>query len=331
MRWIIGIIILIIAACLSTNSIFLLLLIGLLFALLIQQLQFYLIKKHLIIESTMQNTAFRNDKFPIQLTVWNKLPVILSNAVIKINYTNLLTKQQQLIEIPLSIGFFGQQKINNLIHFESFGIVKSDEVTVQLNGFFTKTFTRTLEQQVTIWPRLYEVDFSHQSDHFRLQTSQAEKLQPTKFLGDESFGFRPYEIGDPVSHIHWKLSFKEDDLVVMDQHLYQESDFLLCLHAQNDTRTRQVELIELYLSVAQMLISRGLQASIWLNNQIYSLRHYTLDEIQALFFIDYDSHFPKDTDYTRIIVTSNTAYTDEGQEAIIINLQEEKEVSKHEG
>ena len=108
---------------------------------------------------------------------------------------------------------------------------------------------------VTILPDLFDCDA-------RVQHSYKEEIDADSFTAfkgssdpSELFSLHPYEAGDPVRHVHWKLSAKREKLILKE--ISDPVDETLLLYFDKKSSPAQDAAAEAISSIAVSLADRG--------------------------------------------------------------------------
>lgn len=132
-----------------------------------------------------------------------------------------------------------------------------------------------VEKEVTIMPEIYSIDPNHPMIR-ACETCEGEETSEGKEMGHRSsteigFQCRPYETGDALNKIHWKQSAKHNQWMVREN-LYQslsKQHLILDPRAgswmrEEERVTKESELIEDFLSMANALYSSGIEVVCYL-------------------------------------------------------------------
>lgn len=174
--------------------------------------------RKIIIQMENRQSAIQDENFPFVLKIQNnsKIPVFLASCLIRSD--NLLTGESECREVFFSIkskkentvmlegrsDFCGKCQIfvGRMVHSDPFGIFSFPRKT-KANGC------------ITVLPRFSPIMLpaSEGMSVFDLESVQysAEK---SGMDVNEMFGIRPYQSGDALGRIHWKLSGKLDGIMV---------------------------------------------------------------------------------------------------------------------
>jgi uncharacterized protein (DUF58 family) len=124
-----------------------------------------------------------------------------------------------------------------------------------VDPFGLARITVTAERQMTliVYPRLYPVDAPARASGVTpdFGAHQRDRVSPT---GEEFAGLRPYEVGDDLRRVHWRMSARHDELVVRQE----EAPWLGHLTVALDTRletTSTVDFEDMVSAAASLVVA----------------------------------------------------------------------------
>lgn len=127
--------------------------------------------------------------------------------------------------------YYGQKKLATAEWMpEQRGYYSSINLTVFANdifGIFTKKKKIEATTNLFVLPKRYEL---------RMLAYFQRKIQRTSF-GDNDFSiknYRSYELGDDIKKIDWKLSSRQQEIILKEYHYHQEVDWVFVFYGQQD-------------------------------------------------------------------------------------------------
>lgn len=173
---------------------------------------------------------------------------------------NLRTGETQTLPVTLSARGRRRARQSFSLRSDRCGrlAVEAEEVcTSDLFGLFAFPVTVTVRADALIQPRRFPLSVALSDWEAAGQDRYATRL-PGSDPG-EVFGIREYAPGDPVRHIHWKLSQKLDVLMVREFGLPAAQRALLVLDTRRQGAPPAVAegAVELFLSLSAALLEAG--------------------------------------------------------------------------
>lgn len=103
---------------------------------------------------------------------------------------------------------------------------------------FQRATALNVHAEVVVWPEMFDVTVTH-----NVASMEAEMISLTQRLTTnnttERLGLRPYRMGDSMKQIHWKLSAKQDELIV-SEHIEDEQT-TISFYIERPDNIRQYE------------------------------------------------------------------------------------------
>ncbi len=268
----------------------------------------------------------KNISGSIHLNTENRF--IFNKAIINLVLINQLTNERTKKKIT-SFGLKGigekrdfemSSKYSGNLRLE----IESIKFTDFLNLFEVIGKGEKREDELVIYPDSYYFEvtpptFVGETNQIALAVNQNNAKQ-----GD-MFDFKAYEVGDPVKNIHWKLSMKEQELIVRElseemshkQFIILETNFLT---SKNKISNKSLHaLLSSFVSTIESMVeSNQIIAIGWLSQKSQSIQIETIDSKEDLQIIekcladisyqksdslvwDYFKSYLTQVDYSRII------------------------------
>lgn len=170
--------------------------------------------------NTTVHVANKGDSIPIDVQLNNPTIFPISNLKIYITYQNSFTDKIFKKELSVSVDSRTRTNATFYVYSEYSGNLK-----VKLNGIriydYIKLFSlkRKMDEEIRIavLPHFYEIEEDYTPNHNK---SIVESDYYSHIRGgddpSEVFAIREYKEGDRLQRIHWKLSIKQDKLMIKE-------------------------------------------------------------------------------------------------------------------
>jgi len=144
-------------------------------------------------------------------------------------------------------------------------------------GLFRRPLALQGSWAATVPPTLHPVEAVLAQDAGYLLDSETYSTQRPGSDPSETFRIRPYQPGDPVRQIHWKLSEKTGETLIRELGLPIVNDMLLLLELSPTPEPHAADgLLDLLFSLAQALLDQGVTPTVgWLGEGGYTAREVT--------------------------------------------------------
>ena len=157
-----------------------------------------------------------------------------STAILPLRITNTAIFYRNVMVIREKVGFSLKKTLlsavpalapgesyvlNRSVHADRRGHYKLDKLTLITGdpcGFFKKTRTFLLPGEITITPRIEELEHLPVSTLNRPSDGGEGKLLGFAGIGGDFFGIRPFRYGDGMQHIYWRGSAARNRLLVKE-------------------------------------------------------------------------------------------------------------------
>ena len=156
----------------------------------------------------------------VGIRVKNLSKIYLSRLQAKVQVQNMANGKKQWIKIAGDIPANTETDLMGTMQDLDFGLWKAECQWIHLFDWMNLLYVKkhvTEQKQVMIFPNAYETNMKI-GMRTRLFWSDAEQYHP-QLGGDdpsEILKFREYQKGDQPNRIHWKLSVKNDSLIVAE-------------------------------------------------------------------------------------------------------------------
>src|SRR5699024_4300085 len=249
------------------------------------------------IEATVitQDIAQKNVQTPFILQLKNKSILPILHVTCKVHMWNKLTNEKQVAVVETSLQSFEDKQLRLQISSEFSGVVEIKVTEIACRDFL-HIFKRASEVQakntMTFMPTFLAAPLEE-------AVAMADSLEAATFtstnkgtMDQEMIALKEYVPGDNVKHIHWKLSFKLDDLIVKELSDVTEEHIVLLLETsiqmENDAKRMEAidKMMDTFLSVMKQLVDRGKTIHLaWYDEEVGQLQRevmYASDQIHRL-------------------------------------------------
>src|SRR5699024_877572 len=242
-----------------------------------------------------QDIAQKNVQTPFILQLKNKSILPILHVTCKVHMWNKLTNETQVEIVETSLQSLEEKQLNLQIKSEFSGVLEI-KVTEIVCRDFLHIFNRKSEVQakntMTFMPTFLAAPLEE-------AVAMADSLEAATFtstnkgtMDQEMIALKEYVPGDNVKHIHWKLSFKLDDLMVKELSDVTEEHIVLLLETsiqiENDAKRMETidKMMDTFLSVLKQLVDKEKTIHLaWYDDEIGQLQRevmYTNEQIHRL-------------------------------------------------
>ncbi|MBC3515911.1 DUF58 domain-containing protein [Neobittarella massiliensis] len=143
---------------------------------------------------------------------------------------------------------------------------------------------------VAVQPRFLNSSLQLSDQHY-YRADESELFSPTRVGSDPSeiLRLRPYQPGDRLSRIHWKLSAKEGELVVKDpsQPIHSETYILLELYAPWGRQKADIDgVVESACMLSMLFLKEGVPHTVfWYDRPQKALLHQPVADMADLYLL----------------------------------------------
>lgn len=181
---------------------------------------FYSFKKIRVDLKSSVHVVNKGELIPISVILNNPTIFPLSNLTICLYYGNSYSQKKYRKEISVSIDQKSKTTVICNMISEHTGNLEISLKCVRLHDYFhIFSLNKKLQGdlQIAIMPRMYEISETIVTDSRKLlvESDFYSSVKP----GDDAsevFAIREYREGDRLQRIHWKLSMKQDQLMIKD-------------------------------------------------------------------------------------------------------------------
>ncbi len=230
----------------------------------------YSIKRDFTVTTAAPIQVEKGMKVPLHFSVKHHAKWPLLQGLLEIRGRNELSQEVITKRVPLSLGAKDSMTLEFVFEAVNCGSwhIETTQLTVSSwLPFFRRTFPVKSVQKLTVWPVRFPVAIQVANQH-TTDTMLALQQRVTTQQTNERLGLRPYRMGDSVKQIHWKLSAKQDELIVEEQ--LEEQQAAVQLYVEKTTDLAQYDvLLSLLLSLLEGCRHTATKATIQLDTTVY--------------------------------------------------------------
>lgn len=216
----------------------------------------------------VEGHVMRKDPLQIELDLKNNAWLPIFQAEIAIRFVHTSTNKTEYLTIPLSLDVKSVTKNKLDIQFDDFGYFEMTCEGIKILGLFEGQKKIQDRQQIIVFPKLYKVNMWEKYNSNQYEASASEQFENVSQMAEENLGVRPYQMGDNLRQIHWKLSAKNDELLVSIQQQEIQPLYIICLDDTNISSEKRAILVEVYLSIMQSFIESECIILTWIDGRI---------------------------------------------------------------
>lgn len=227
--------------------------------------QVMLIKRHISAKiRTLMPAADSGKSIHCELAVANSSVFRLSDALIKIEYTNIFTGRSETVKKHICVRKHSESVVDFDVTSDSCGVVNikvKKFLVSDMIGFIKINIKCHAQSDVIFLPKLIQMNMDVDTAllNFNGDSNEFDSNRP----GDdpsEVYRIREYADGDRLQRVHWKASAKSDNLMVKDYSRPLACSLLIVADIKNrreDVWKNADSYVRLLLSYSLMLIEAG--------------------------------------------------------------------------
>lgn len=188
----------------------------------------------------------------LQLSLQNPGLLPIPHAVFRIRYQNSLARQCETVVVSTGLPIRSSQTIDLQLLPEYCGCIQAEIIRIRLYDMlrmFRMHISPPPAQQLFVAPRIWHMQ--PVTRQILPRDSENEQFSPDRPGDDPSevFGLREYQPGDRLNRIHWKLSEKNEGLIVKEFSLPMGQAAVIFAEWKQGTLPEQHALLESLVSV----------------------------------------------------------------------------------
>lgn len=269
---------LIICVAYEPNAYFIGLLLLWLLLQLMKFLSLYIVSHEMTVTLSGAEQIQLGEATELQIALRHKSPLPIFFAKLEMELENTLTAEKTSHSLPISLAKNDEQQLKIALQLEHCGVWTIRSVNVAMPKLLSpapKKLHAAAAHEITVLPTVFNMAIQLKEEGQQQFATSNEQFQTTATTS-ERFGFRPYRKGDAIKSIHWKLSAKQDELVV-SEHL-EEQQTIAQFYIEKTEDVQQYEiLLTLLFSMLHACKAANKQGRIRIEQVDYSI--ISLEEI----------------------------------------------------
>jgi uncharacterized protein (DUF58 family) len=253
-----------------------------------------IIRKYVRVElDTKDLLVGRNELFDISVKIINKSWFPISQLNLVLEYQNDFYRNVKKEQIQVSIDRSSTQIVTCQIDSSYCGYLNFGVKNIRIyDYFYIWSFYKKLNKsiRVAVVPEYYHItqDFILNNNNIYIDNNNYSEHNPGDDVG-EIFGIREYRAGDRPNRIHWKLSHKQDQLIMKEFSDPINSAIVIILDlycgVTDDNSPNYVDgLIETVLSLSYSCLSKKhMHTLFWYDNNHNKHNKFIIEQEQDLF------------------------------------------------
>lgn len=235
----------------------------------------------------------------IKLTVTNKgkAPIARMKALLIILDVARGKKKCRWVKLPAIPGGIpeSESKYEFIRNIRFYGTGKYT-VTLKkirfydITGLFYSNMRVNKTTQIQVLPKLYDmpVQITAATKYFYGESDVYDEHSPG-YDNTELFQIRAYQRGDRIQSIHWKLSAKQEDIVVKERALPKACPVILFLDfnpvGKGKKAKRQLSFIDAVASISYSMMDNGCAHFVaWYDKEKMDVERIRVDDEESLFY-----------------------------------------------
>ncbi|SDB15153.1 Protein of unknown function DUF58 [Ruminococcaceae bacterium FB2012] len=196
----------------------------------------YIVKKKLRVGfDCADKTALRGNSVPINLIIDNDSSLPVPNCEITLRYSTEFGIQTETVKIHTPVFPKNSQVLTVRISYKHYGTLNIEIAKVRIFDILRiirrriKLRSASSNTSIVIFPD--HIPIANRINDYSESGLESETYSKTKKGDDASeiFDIHTYNEGDKISRIHWKLSAKQDEMMVKDYSLPTTNGILLVI------------------------------------------------------------------------------------------------------
>lgn len=230
----------------------------------------------------------------IKLTLRNKgvFPVLRARALLVVE--DVYFGKKKKYRMTLDVLSRGENALFRSVAFSGAGLYRVRLKRLRLydmTGLFYCNVRCKSEKQIQILPELYDVPvrMSMAVRNFYGESDVYDEHRPGHD-NSELFQIREYQKGDRLQNIHWKLSAKQDDIMVKEHSLPKACPVILLLSYHPRRKEKKKGTLFAFLEVGASISFSLMDAGcphyvVWYDDTIQDIRRVRVDNEESLFYV----------------------------------------------
>lgn len=229
----------------------------------------------------------------VKITVVNRCPITIQRmkALVVIEDTISDIKHKHWMKLPAVAP--GENVFTHNVTFETAGNFEINLKKLRvydITGLFSSVMEVKSMERVQIMPRMYDVGvrLSMMVKNFYGESDMYDENLPGMDRS-ELFQVREYQPGDRIQHVHWKLTAKEDELMVKEHSLPKSCPVIFFLKFDpTDKKLRKknaLPFMEAVVSLSYSMLDAGCAHYIvWYAANVNDIVRVRVDDEESLYY-----------------------------------------------
>lgn len=238
------------------------------------------VKRQMTVQLDVPSRVTKQSEQALQLRITQRSKWPLFQATLHVRAKHMLSGEVMTERIPLSLGTNDSMQLSLPIDTTHCGAWQFEATTFQLSmgfPFYAKKYVIQTGATMLVWPErlVMNVTSSRQNDDI---SAVALRQKRTQHETTERLGLRPYRMGDSMKQIHWKLSAKQDELIVEER--LEEEPSTLQLYVEKTADLAQYDaLLTVMFALLESCQQSSTVARLFVNDTAYEATQ--LEDIAA--------------------------------------------------
>lgn len=212
----------------------------------------------------------KKDKFYVRFRIENPEWIPLVNATVKIQISNPFYKEEGVHYLNIPVRAHKSTEVCYPVVMDYCGrlAVKAEEIRLMdLTGIVETVLPVSEEAECIVFPKGEPRE--HEAGQLYMKgVSEAMESREKGYDFSEVSGIREYVPGDKLQNIHWKLSVKKDELMVKERVSVSAMQLNVLVELANDGEMRLESVLELADSVTRAFVAQNLPFTVYYYSSI---------------------------------------------------------------
>lgn len=229
---------------------------------------------------------------PLILRIENKSVLMVSTLRVTISYLNAVEATKSYLKIDTPVHFLNTDEICLKLASSYCGKIEAKIEKIRIYDLFRLTSMKLKPQKDSasfyVLPKMTAVEPSVINYSNPLSESSAYSKHRPGDDPSEIFGLHEYVPGDRISKVHWKVSAKEDKLIVKDYSLPLGNNIAIFICASNrkdkspaDTLYSYDKAISIASSLGAYLTENEITHTMYITDSVNGLTSYIIDSEES--------------------------------------------------
>lgn len=220
-----------------------------------------------------------------------RLPLMRMKALLVVEETLSGRKEKSWMNLPQAAPgtnyFSGKLTLKGAGNYE----VTLKKIKIyDMTGLLSWNIRGKSSGKIQILPELHEVPvfLTSATKHFYGESDMYDEHR-SGYDNSEIFGIRAYQKGDRIQHVHWKLSAKQDELMVKEQSLPKSCPVVLFLDYHKKSKKKStvgISYLEAAASISFSMTDAGCSHYVvWYDEEQRDIIRIRVDDEESLYYL----------------------------------------------